>query len=326
MSTVFPACPVPHAVPALRVLTRAIAVGLMAGVLPAVAADGAPPVFSEGFLLGGEAIDMARYAHGNPLPAGDYAVDIHVNGQYLRSQDIRFVIGQDPHVAVPCIPVALVRLLPLKAEYLDALPSAATDCVALAARVDGARVAFDSGTLQLQISLPQAAQASTARGYVAPELRDDGITAAFVNYSGNHYRSQGRESSYLGLNAGLNAGAWRLRHRASLTHTGRGTNYNVISSHVQRDIPAWNSQLLLGQGNTGGELFDSVAFTGVRVASDDRMLPDSLRGYAPKVQGIAEGAARVTIRQNGNIIHESTVAPGPFSIADLAPTSFGGDL
>ncbi|WP_164270844.1 fimbria/pilus outer membrane usher protein [Stenotrophomonas sp. B1-1] len=311
---------------ALGTLAHAVSVCLLAGAaLPASARSGAPE-FSEGFLLGGEAIDMARYANGNPLPAGDYAVDVHVNGQFLRSQDIAFAIGQDPHVAVPCIPVSLVRLLPLKPEYLDALPGDAAACVDLPERVEGARVAFDSGTLELSISLPQAAQASTARGFVAPELRDDGITAAFVNYSGNHYRSQGRDSSYLGLNAGVNAGAWRLRHRASFTHSERGSNYNVISSHVQRDIPAWNSQLLLGQGNTGGELFDSVAFTGVRVASDDRMLPDSLRGYAPKVQGIAEGAARVTIRQNGNIIHESNVAPGPFSIEDLYPTSFSGDL
>lgn len=56
------------------------------------------------------------------------------------------------------------------------------------------------------------------------------------------------------------------------------------------------------------------------------MLPDSLRGYAPVVQGIAEGNAVVTIRQNGSIIHESNVAPGPFTIEDLYPTNFGGDL
>lgn len=307
-------------------LARAIGIALLAGVPVLAAAASSAPEFSEGFLLGGEAIDMARYANGNPLPAGDYAVDVFLNGHFLRSQDIRFIIDQDPQIAVPCMPVSLVRLLPLKPEYLDALPADALACVDLAERVQGARVAFDSSTLELTISVPQAAQASAARGFVAPELRDNGITAAFVNYSGNHYRSQGRENSYLGLNAGFNAGAWRLRHRSSFTHSARGSHYNVISSHVQRDIPGWNSQLLLGQGNTGGELFDSVAFTGVRVASDNRMLPDSLRGYAPKVRGIAEGAARVTIRQNGNIIHESNVAPGPFSIEDLYPTSFGGDL
>lgn len=282
--------------------------------------------FSEGFLIGGAAIDMARYANGNPLPAGDYAVDVHVNGKYLRSQDIRFVIQNDPQIAVACLPPALLRGLPLKPALRDALPTDEGACVDLPMLVQGASTTFDSGELQLSISIPQAAQAIAARGFVAPELRDDGITAGFIDYSANHYRSQGNDSNYLGLRAGVNLGAWRLRHRASIIDGSLGTHHQIISSHLQRDIPRWNSQLLLGQGNTGGELFESVRFTGIRVASDERMLPDSLRGYAPIVRGIAEGNAVVTIRQNGNIIHESNVAPGPFAIEDLYPTNFGGDL
>ncbi|MGS1318008.1 fimbria/pilus outer membrane usher protein [Stenotrophomonas geniculata] len=309
---------------ATRSLCAAIGGVLSAGF--ALDATAAPVEFSEGFLIGGEAIDMARYANGNPLPAGDYAVDVHVNGEFLRSQDIRFVIEDDPQIAVPCLSPALVRGLPLKPAFLEALPAEDSTCVNLPALVEGANSTFDSGELQLSLSIPQAAQAIAARGFVAPELRDDGITAAFIDYSANHYRSQGSDSSYLGLRAGVNLGAWRLRHRASFTHGRQGTRHEVISSHLQRDIPRWNSQLLLGQGNTGGELFESVPFTGVRVASDERMLPDSLRGYAPVVQGIAEGNAVVTIRQNGSIIHESNVAPGPFTIEDLYPTNFGGDL
>lgn len=313
-----------RALRAVRSLPAAVSAVLSAGV--AVDAVAAPVEFSEGFLIGGEAIDMTRYANGNPLPAGDYAVDVHVNGQFMRSQDIRFVIDDDPHLAVPCLSPTLVRTLPLKPAFLETLPVDERACVQLPTLVDGASIAFDSGELQVSISIPQAAQAVAARGFVAPELRDDGITAAFIDYSASHYRSRGNGSSYLGLRAGLNLGAWRLRHRASFTQGNQGTAHQVISSHLQRDVPRWNSQLLLGQGNTGGELFESVPFTGVRVASDERMLPDSLRGYAPVVRGIAEGNAVVTIRQNGSIIHESNVAPGPFAIEDLYPTNFGGDL
>lgn len=308
-------------------LGQAIGLALLASAQAlASPAPAGPAQFSEGFLIGGEAIDMARYANGNPLPAGDYAVDVHVNGQFMGSQDIRFVIKDDPHVALACLPPSLVRTLPLKPAFLETLPANEGACVDLPALVEGASTTFDSGELRLSISIPQAAQAIAARGFVAPELRDDGITAGFIDYSANHYRSQGNDSSYLGLQAGVNLGAWRLRHRASFTQGTQGTRHQVISSHLQRDIPRWNSQLLLGQGNTGGELFESVPFSGVRVASDERMLPDSLRGYAPVVRGIAEGNAVVTIRQNGNIIHESNVAPGPFAIEDLYPTNFGGDL
>lgn len=307
--------------PSLGLLSVAVALALPAR------ATGAPALeFSEGFLIGGEAIDLSRYTQGHPVPAGIYAVDLHLNDRFVAARDITFVTSDDAAVARPCLPASLVAGLGLKPAYLAALP-ADDACVDLPALVDGATVAFDSSTLQLSITVPQAAQATAVRGYVAPELRDRGINAAFVDYSANHFRSAGRDSSYLGVRAGVNLGDWRLRHRATFNRsTHEGSRHDVISSHAQRDLPAWNSQLLLGQSSTGGELFDSVAFTGVRVATDERMLPDSLRGYAPVVRGIAEGNAVVTIRQNGGVIHESNVAPGPFQIDDLYPTSFGGDL
>ncbi|MFP1592072.1 fimbria/pilus outer membrane usher protein [Escherichia coli] len=71
---------------------------------------------------------------------------------------------------------------------------------------------------------------------------------------------------------------------------------------------------------------DSNSLRGIRLASDDRMLPGSLRGYAPVVRGMAGSNARVTVRQNGNIIYETTVPAGPFSISDLYPSGYGGDL
>ncbi len=64
----------------------------------------------------------------------------------------------------------------------------------------------------------------------------------------------------------------------------------------------------------------------MRLSTDDRMLPDSLRGYAPTVRGIANSNAKVSIRQNGVLLYETNVAPGPFEINDLYPTGYGGDL
>lgn len=71
---------------------------------------------------------------------------------------------------------------------------------------------------------------------------------------------------------------------------------------------------------------DSNSLRGIRLASDDRMLPGSLRGYAPVVRGWPEVTPVVTVRQNGNIIYETTVPAGPFSISDLYPSGYGGDL
>lgn len=280
--------------------------------------------FSEGFLIGGEAIDLQRYARSSPLSPGVYPLDLVINGEFRHSRDITFVPAA--HGAIPCLPADLLREYGLKEAYLVALDDIASGCIDLPILVPGATVTFDSAALQLLVTIPQAAQASQARGYVAPGQRDHGITAGYVDYTVNHNRNQAQDNTYAGITAGVNLGAWRLRHRSSFSHSEHGSRHDVISSHLQRDLPSLDSQLLLGQSSTGGELFESVAFSGARIATDDRMLPDSLRGFAPVVNGIAEGSAVVTIRQNGHVIHEVSVAPGPFSIEDLYPTNFGGDL
>jgi len=56
------------------------------------------------------------------------------------------------------------------------------------------------------------------------------------------------------------------------------------------------------------------------------MLADSQQGYAPTIRSVAQTNARVTVRQNGYIIYSTYVAPGPFVIDDLYPTSSSGDL
>ncbi|HDS1677703.1 fimbria/pilus outer membrane usher protein [Stenotrophomonas forensis] len=312
---------------ASRSLGRAIAAVLAIAMGGHASANGDDSLqFSEGFLIGGRAIDMQRYVDGNPVQAGTYPLEVIINGQLHDKREIVFEETDGRQGAVPCITAGLLRELGLKETLLAGLDENDERCVDLASLIDGATVEFDESNLQLQLSVPQAAQARDARGYVAPAQRDHGITAAFVDYSVNHNRNQGQQATYLGLNTGVNLGAWRLRHRSSFSQGSHGSRHDVISSTLQRDLPAWNAQLLLGQGATGGELFESLSFTGVRLASDERMLPDSLRGFAPVVQGVAETNAVVSIRQNGHVIHEVSVAPGPFSIEDLYPTNFGGDL
>lgn len=313
-----------------RCTCLAVAVGAamsmitLADASASAATPGDTVEFSDGFLIGGSALQVSRYAQADALPAGVHALDVRVNGRYLHSRDISFLKREGD--VQPCLPRDMIDALSLRDSVRTDVLARSGDCLELATTVDGATVDVDGGALQLLVNVPQAAQATLVHGRVAPEQRDAGITAAFVNYAVNHYRSHGAGNSYLGLDTGFNLGAWRLRHRAYVSQGAGDARYQIVSSHLQRDIPAWNSQLLMGQGNTGGELFAAVSYTGLRIATDERMLPDSLRGYAPRVQGVAESNAVITIRQNGNIIHESNVAPGPFLIEDLYPTSFGGDL
>ena len=79
--------------------------------LPAHAETETGLEFSDGFLVGGRTIDMRRYVRGNPMPAGDYRVDVLVNGQYLQTRDITFVAGDDPDRAGACLSADLLREL-----------------------------------------------------------------------------------------------------------------------------------------------------------------------------------------------------------------------
>jgi outer membrane usher protein len=207
----------------------------------------------------------------------------------------------------------------------------ADECLDLAAAVPDATVDFDFSEQKLTLSVPQKYMRNAARGYVPPDMWQTGVNAGFVSYNANTYHTAGSGTqstqSYLGLNAGVNIGAWHFRHQSSVSQqTGQGTHFDNIATYVQHDIAALKSQVTLGDGYTTGDVFDSVQFRGAQIATDDRMLPESLRGYAPVVRGTAESNARVTIRQNNQVIYETSVSPGPFEINDLYATGYGGNL
>ncbi|WP_330901841.1 fimbria/pilus outer membrane usher protein [Ramlibacter monticola] len=312
--------------------------GASAGAASA-ASEAADVEFDAAFLrnTGGAPIDASRFKRGNAAAPGDYRAELYVNqiGQGRIDVLLRQV-GKDSPDVRPCFDRALLDRISVDPARLAAQANARLDagpgaCVPLDTLVQGATASFDLGEQRLDVSVPQAAMTRQARGYVDPQYWDEGITAALLQYNANlfHSDSQGAASTsgYLGLTAGLNLGAWRLRHRGSFTHEEQaGNRYQSVQASLQRSLIPLQSQLVLGDAFTDGALFDSVGFRGIQLASDDRMHPESQRGYAPTVRGIARSNARVQIRQNGNLIYETTVGAGPFEIDDLYPTGYGGDL
>ena len=295
-------------------------------------------------------VDVARFSRGNMVAPGVYAVDVTMNGIRVARQDVRFVAGYEGEGAHPCFSRKVLESFGVdfakvggKAgdEAADGVtaPQASSnaaavdmgECVDLASVVPDASVEFDFQEQKISLSVPQKYMRDAARGYVPPEMWQEGVNAGFLSYDANTYHANGAginsTQNYLGLNAGVNVGGWHFRHQSSITSgTGQGTQFNNIATYVQHDVTRLKSQVTLGDANTTGDVFDSVAFRGVQIATDDRMLPESLRGYAPVVRGTAQSNARVTIRQNGQVIYETSVSPGPFEIKDLYATGYGGNL
>ncbi|HEP8699046.1 TPA: fimbrial biogenesis outer membrane usher protein [Pseudomonas aeruginosa] len=295
--------------------------------------------FNSNFLSGqAKQIDLEAFSNGNPMAAGSYRVDIYVNGSWQGRRDLQFKADAQGHVDA-CLPLPMLEELGVDSETVlqQQTPSIPTDknsCVPVQQRMADAYGIFDNGNLRYDLSVPQVFLRREVRGYVNSALWDRGINAGFIGYSfnasGNDSRINGGQRSrnaYLGLNTGLNLGGWQLRHDSNLTWSkSDGHHWQSIATYVQRGIPEIRGTLTLGEAYTSGELFDSVSYRGASLTSDDRMLPDSLRGYAPVVRGIAETTARVEVRQNEQLIYSTTVSPGSFVIDDLYPTGYGGDL
>lgn len=289
---------------------------------------------------GDNTTDLSRFERGNPVSPGNYSVDLYVNGSHAGRANVRFAAVSGQVSAVPCVDKKLLEQLKLSPSALSTEAQAKlenqTGCIAIGDLIPDATMAFDMATLQLDASIPQVYMGQAARGYVSPEYWDEGVPAALLNYNFNTYHMDNhgisQTSAYLGLNFGLNVGAWHLRQDSTVSWQSgvagapSSNHWQNIDTYVQRDIPSMRAQLTVGDSYTDGQVFDSYGVRGVQLATDDRMLPDSLRGYAPVIQGVAESNARVTVRQNGLVIYETTVAPGPFSVNDLYPTGYGGNL
>jgi hypothetical protein len=191
---------------------------------------------------------------------------------------------------------------------------------------------FTFANQRLTLSIPQAAMNVQSRGYVDPSRWDDGVPAAFVDYyfSGAQIKNaddgESSRSNYLNLRSGVNLGAWRLRNVSSMQYDQQRRHWDSQSTWLQRDVRSLKSLLRIGDTYTTGDVFDSIPFRGVQLMSDDEMLPDSQRGFAPTIRGVAHSNAKVTVSQHGYVIYETFVSPGAFAISDLYPTSQSGDL
>ena len=206
------------------------------------------------------------------------------------------------------------------------------DCVPLRAAVQGGSIGYDIGQFVLNLNVPQAYVNEYESGYMPPETWERGINAFYTSYYASQYYSNYKhggddKSSYVSLNSGLNVLDWQLHSNANYTkgNEGRG-EWKSNTLYVERGIPSILSTLRAGDMYTSSDIFDAVRFRGVRIWRDMQMLPNSKQRFTPVVRGIAQSNALVSIEQNGFVIYQKEVSPGPFAIDDLQLAGGGADL
>lgn len=296
--------------------------------------------------------DLSRFDKGEGQAPGSYLVETYLNGEYVATRNITFIPRQhggekDPELKPEirsddsglsaCMTRIYLEKLGVNIQEFPLIKEASlVQCINLEQAIPQASETLDFEKLRLNISIPQAALKNSVRGYIPPEEWDEGISALLLNYNftGGNMQSRhekGVDSNYfLNLNSGLNLGGWRLRNYSTWNYSQssrrNSQNWQNISTYAQRTIVPIKSSVTLGDSYTPSDIFNSVGFRGIQLESDDNMLPDSLRGFAPTIRCVANSNAKITVKQNGYVIYQTYVPPGAFTLSDLYATSSSGDL
>jgi outer membrane usher protein len=214
--------------------------------------------------------DLSRFEQGHQQAPASIAWISGVT-MSLSARRMRFeAAGSTSPVAgglSPCITRAMLDRFGVNITAFPELAAVKGEtCVPLTTVLPGSEVAFNFSAQRLNVSLPQVALQNSARGYIPPEQWDEGIPAALLNYSFSGNRGSDDDSYYLSLQSGLNYGAWRLRNNGAWRYTqSNGQRHNAwqnIGTWAQRTVIPLKSELVLGDSNTGNDVFDSVGFRG----------------------------------------------------------------
>lgn len=273
-------------------------------------------------------IDLSRFQIANYIAPGEYLVDVLLNGRTVSDRLLVNFIpeGEDKNSRV-CLPPDLV-------QRFDLTPEAAArltlwhqgQCSSLDQQKE-VTTRYDREKQTLNIIMPQAWLTFHDENWVPPSQWDEGVNGALLDYNlfaSTYQPHRGTSSSSISSygTAGFNLGPWRARadYQYQASRPSDAASRGKLSwnqTYLYRALPALGARLTAGQTNFSSDIFESFRFVGVTLNSDTRMLPPALRGYAPQVTGIAKTNAKVSISQNGRIIYQTNVSPGPFVIQDL---------
>ena len=272
-------------------------------------------------------LDLGVFASANFIMPGEYTLMVHLNRETLTEFPVAFITADDdPKNSLACLSPALVSALGLKEQTIKTLTWWRAGACLEISSITGMQARGDLSTSGLYLSVPQDQLEYTAANWDPPSRWDDGITGALFDYNFNARTTdrKGKRSDNLNGNgtAGFNMGAWRLRgdwQSQMQRSSGQASQQQFAWSrfYALRALPSWRSSLIVGEDYLDSNMFGSFRYTGINLSSNDNMLPPNLRGYAPEVTGVARTNARVVISQQGRVLYNTQVPPGPFRIQDL---------
>lgn len=281
-------------------------------------------------ISGNTDIDLSSFEKGMSQE-GAYFSNVSINSRKINFFDRIDFLNKDG-IVQPCISQKLIEIIGLKEEFIDKIPTwSEGQCYDLSAQDDNITAHFDDEKQELALSIPQAYFLYSDENWVPPVQREVGINALVFDYNivENYIKYKNAQTtnnlSSFG-SVGANIGRWRLRSNYQFQkdfNQSQNDNFKWVQTYLFTDLPDSSSKFFVGKHYTSSQIFDSVRFNGISVFTDENMLPATLRGYAPSVTGTATSHATIVISQNGRILSQVKVAPGPFSIDNLSSALSG---
>lgn len=268
-------------------------------------------------------IDISQFKEKTGVTPGRYFVTVSVNN-ILLANGWPLTWQKAGDATAVCIPSDLADTFGLDDKIRSTLPEK-EGCVDFSGLPE-VRFDFIQATQTLEVTIPQAWLQYRSTNWMPPATWDSGISGVLLDYNlfaSRYQPDEGGSSDNVNTygTAGVNLGSWRLRgdYQYALNHNEDGSQSDGRLSRIYlfRPLPTLGSRLTLGESDLQSDIFDGFSYTGASLISDERMLPWSLRGYAPQISGIAQTNATVTVSQSDRIIYQTNVPPGPFVIQDI---------
>ncbi|EMV6129107.1 fimbrial biogenesis outer membrane usher protein [Escherichia coli] len=283
-----------------------IALGLATAVFPVDAEYYFNPRFLSNDLA--ESVDLSAFTKGREEPPGTYRVDIYLNDEFMTSRDITFIADDNNAELIPCLSTDLLVSLGIKkSALLDNKEHLAekhvpdnSACTPLQDRLADASTEFDVGQQHLSLSVPQIYVGRMARGYVSPDLWEEGINAGLLNYSfnGNSINNRSNHNAgksnyaYLNLQSGINIGSWRLRDNSTWSYYSGSSNssdsnkWQHINTSAERDIIPLRSRLTVGDSYTDGDILGLFGAFSFDITQANTTLADGTRHSGQSVKSV----------------------------------------
>jgi len=264
--------------------------------------------------------------------AGEQTVQLTVNGAALGRKLALFDV--DGHLCFTPPFVQAIGLVPMDGSLgppgsttgggVGSPMAACPDYRAFSPR---ALVKLQPNLLAVDLTVPIEFVQAVPKAY----RTDYGGLGGMLNYRGYGMNSKavtGAESGayryrYLDTTLGFNIDDWMFRSRQDYSDSNGLARFNWRSAYVQKTFESWRQVLQAGFITSLDPMFGGLTITGAQWFPE-RALYAKDSNYP--ITGVATTRSRLEIRQNGILLFNTVVPPGPFTVTDYPLQNRGADL